>query len=387
MKHIFGIKAQIRPLKLGGQKTNLWFAAAKPGQKKKKWQILNQPELPHDCLFWRLLVLFFLNFDGPITVARVDILTRPGGVVDTRLIFRFYAFLFYLRKDQARTYHIRSKAKLHLCHCHCCYPRIWWNWSGLRNTSWFLPTLGNSWQALRHMKNSEDWIRNSNFHSTLTKKGNLMHISKNLTVLWCRSIYLQNCWPSCSVHLTPLTSSNYFLLFPLFSKDTFKPRPQPPQHGSCDDQKPDQRRCFSGKPRSGRQLPRVRVALHGKQIKTAFNSVETRHFALCLHFVWCCLMEAIGNALKWWTNSSFFLSTICKCFSFSLALFGILQSQSCGMAVSDQCLDALNLWNLGSHRYISIQHKKQTYTFSKTFAKFRPGHLKKDLLSRLFLYH
>ena len=139
------------------------------------------------------------------------------------------------------------------------------------------------------MKNSEDWIRNSNFHSTLTKKGNPMHISKNLTVLhksmWCRSLYLQNCWLSCLVHLTPLTSSNYFLLFPLFSKDTFKPRPKPPQHGSCDDQKPDQRRCFSGKPRSGRQLPRVRVALHGKQIKTAFNSVETRHFALCLHFV------------------------------------------------------------------------------------------------------
>ena len=38
--------------------------------------------------------------------SRVDILTRPGGVVDTRLILSFYAFLFYLRKDQARTYHI-----------------------------------------------------------------------------------------------------------------------------------------------------------------------------------------------------------------------------------------------------------------------------------------
>lgn len=199
--------------------------------------------------------------------------------MDTRLIFSFYAFLFYLRKDQARTYHITyDRRQSSTCAIAIAATRA----SGGTGVD-FATRLDSCqpWeivdmQALCHMENSEDWIRNSNFHSTVTKKGNPMHISKNLTVLHksmsCRSLYLQNCWASFLVHLTPLTSSNYFLLFPLFSKDTFKPRPQPPQHGSCDDQKPDQRRCFSGKPRSGRQLPRVRVALHGEQIKTAFTS-------------------------------------------------------------------------------------------------------------------
>lgn len=302
--------------------------------------------------------------------------------MDTRLILSFYAFLFYLRKDQARTYHITyDQRQSSTCVIAIAATRA----SG--GTGVVFATRLDScqpWeivdtQALCHMKNSEDWIRNSNFHSTLPKKGNPMHISKILTV---PSLYLQNCWSSFLVHLTPLTSSNYFLLFPLFSKDTFKPRPQPPQHGSCDDQKPDQRRCFSGKPRSGRQLPRVRVALHGKP--TAFKS-NCRDKAFCIVSSLRLMVSHGGNRkCAQMIDKLIFLSFFLQ----YVVCTGTVNVRSLAKPklrhVSDQCLDALNLWNLGSHRYISIQQKKQTYTFSKTFAKFRPGHLKKDLLSLSF---
>ncbi len=193
MKHIFGIKAQIWPLKLGGQKTNLWFATAQPGQ--KNWhRSKNRPELPHDCLFWWLLALFFLNFDGPIhMVARVDTLTRPGGVVDTQIILSFYAFLFYLRKDQAITFHITyDQRQSSTCAIAIAATRA----SGGTGAD-FATRLDSCqpWeivdtQALCHMKNLEDWNWNSNVHTTLTKTG-----SSSSTQ--CTS---QKSWPFCTHH-------------------------------------------------------------------------------------------------------------------------------------------------------------------------------------------